>query len=36
MAGEGGWYYVKDGQTIGPVSREELTRAISSAGGPQS
>lgn len=35
MAGEGGWYYVKDGQTIGPVSREELTRAISSGGGPQ-
>ena len=35
MASEGGWYYVKDGQTIGPVSREELTRAISSGGGPQ-
>ncbi len=35
MAGEGGWYYVKDGQTIGPVAREELIRAIASAGGPQ-
>lgn len=35
MAGEGGWYYVKDGQTIGPVSREELIRAVPSAGGPK-
>ncbi len=35
MAGEGGWYYVKDGQTIGPISREELTQALPSAGGPK-
>ena len=35
MAGEGGWYYVKDGQTIGPVSREELVGAVPSAGGPK-
>ncbi|MGD2108080.1 MAG: TIGR00266 family protein [Phycisphaerae bacterium] len=34
MAGENGWYYVKDGQTLGPVSREELIRALPSAGGP--
>lgn len=35
MAGEGGWYYVKDEQTIGPVSREELVGAVPSAGGPK-
>ncbi len=29
MAGAGGWYYVKDGQTIGPMSQDELKRAIS-------
>ncbi len=34
MPGEGGWYYVKNGQTVGPVSREELLRAIPAAGGP--
>ncbi|MBI4718460.1 MAG: TIGR00266 family protein [Planctomycetes bacterium] len=28
MSGENGWFYVKDGQTVGPVSREELIRAI--------
>jgi uncharacterized protein (TIGR00266 family) len=35
MTGEGGWYYVKDGQTVGPVSREELTQALAGAHGPQ-
>jgi len=35
MAGEGGWYYVKDGKTTGPMSREELTRALPSADGPK-
>ena len=35
MAGEGGWYYVKDGQTIGPVSHEALVQALPSSGGPQ-
>jgi uncharacterized protein (AIM24 family) len=34
MSGEGGWYYVKNGQTVGPMSREELIQAIPSAGGP--
>ncbi len=35
MAGEGGWYYVKDGETTGPMSREELARALPSADGPK-
>ena len=35
MAGEGGWYYVKHGDTIGPMSREELLRAIQQADGPK-
>ncbi len=35
MAGEGGWYYVKDGQTIGPMSRDELVRAIPDVAGPR-
>ncbi len=34
MAGDSGWYYVKDGQTVGPVSREEMVRGLPSAGGP--
>lgn len=34
MAGEAGWYYVKDGKTIGPMAREELVRSLSSAAGP--
>lgn len=33
MSGDGGWYYVKNGQTVGPVSREELLRTIPQAGG---
>ncbi len=33
MSGDGGWYYVKDGQTFGPVSRADLIRAIPSAQG---
>ena len=28
MAGNGDWYYAKDGQTVGPVSREELMRVV--------
>ena len=35
MAGEGSWYYVKDGRTVGPVTREELLAALSGAHGPQ-
>ena len=34
MTTEAGWYYVRDGQTIGPMSREELLRALPEAGGP--
>jgi len=34
MAGENGWYYVRNGQTIGPVGREELSRKLSDADGP--
>lgn len=34
MTAEAGWYYVKDGQTIGPMSREELLQALSETGGP--
>jgi len=33
MAGDSGWYYVKDGKTIGPVARDELTRALDGAAG---
>jgi uncharacterized protein (TIGR00266 family) len=34
MAGYGGWYYVKGGETKGPMSREELVRALPGADGP--
>ena len=34
MAGDGGWYYVKNGETLGPVSKEALQSAISEDGGP--
>ncbi len=35
MAGEGGWYYVKDGETVGPMPREELVRSLPAADGPE-
>jgi uncharacterized protein (TIGR00266 family) len=35
MAGESGWYYVKDGETVGPMSREELVRMLPSVDGPR-
>lgn len=35
MSTEGGWYYVKDGQTLGPVSRPELIAALAKSAGPQ-
>ena len=35
MAGDGGWYYVRDGKTLGPMSQEELEQAISGGDGPQ-
>ena len=28
MAGSGGWYYVKGGETVGPMSQEELIAAL--------
>jgi len=33
MAAESGWYYAKDGKTIGPLSRDDLKAALSSANG---
>jgi len=35
MSGEGGWFYVRSGQTMGPVSIDELRRAIAGGEGPQ-
>lgn len=32
MASTGEWYYVQDGQTVGPISNEELRRVVSSLG----
>ena len=34
MAGDGAWYYVRDGKTEGPMSREDLVRALPSVAGP--
>jgi uncharacterized protein (TIGR00266 family) len=33
MPSESGWYFVKDGQTVGPFNREELLRRLPEAGG---
>ena len=33
MSNENGWYYVKDGQTVGPISREALASALPGAEG---
>ncbi len=33
MSNEIGWYYAKDGQPVGPMSREELVRKLPTAGG---
>jgi uncharacterized protein (TIGR00266 family) len=35
MAGQDGWYCVKDGQTVGPMSRDQLISALQSADGPK-
>lgn len=35
MSNESGWYYAKDGQTVGPMSRAELIRALPTAEGLQ-
>ena len=34
MASNSDWYYVKDGATVGPVSRREITDALAGANGP--
>ncbi len=34
MAGDAGWYYGRDGKTEGPMSREDLVRALPSVAGP--
>ncbi len=33
MAGESGWYYVKAGETVGPVSHSELSKVLRGADG---
>lgn len=33
MSADGGWYYLKNGETIGPMSRDELTRQVTQADG---
>jgi uncharacterized protein (TIGR00266 family) len=33
MANDSGWYYVKDGETVGPLSREQLVQALPGADG---
>lgn len=33
MAGESGWYYVKDGKSVGPMTQDELIRQLSAGGG---
>ena len=35
MAGDGGWYYLKNGESTGPVSREDLQQAIGAVSGPE-
>ena len=34
MSNGDGWYYVKNGETVGPVSREVLDTELAGAGGP--
>ncbi|MHC4696641.1 MAG: TIGR00266 family protein [Planctomycetota bacterium] len=34
MVGDSGWYYVKNGETMGPMARAELIAAIPTAEGP--
>lgn len=34
MSNDGGWYLVRGGQTVGPMSRAELIRLLPDAGGP--
>ena len=35
MVADGGWYYAKNGQTVGPMTLEELRRNLGSADGPR-
>lgn len=34
MPGDAGWYYVKAGETVGPVDRDELARVLPQVDGP--
>ena len=34
MAADSGWYYAKNGKSVGPMSHEDLIRALPAAGGP--
>ena len=35
MAADGGWYYAKNGQTVGPMTLDELRRRLGEADGPR-
>ncbi|RIK66881.1 MAG: TIGR00266 family protein [Planctomycetota bacterium] len=35
MSIDSGWYYVKDGKSVGPMSRDDLIRQLPAAGGPE-
>ncbi len=35
MVADGGWYYAKNGQTVGPMTLEELRRNLANADGPR-
>lgn len=35
MTADGGWYYAKNGQTMGPMTLDELRRQLSQADGPK-
>jgi len=35
MVADGGWYYAKDGKTVGPMTLEELRRNLAAADGPR-
>ena len=35
MPSDTGWYYVKDGKPVGPMTREELIQILPSVGGAE-
>lgn len=35
MAADGGWYYAKNGQTVGPMTLDDLRRKLADADGPR-